>query len=145
MSHAEFVTYFALKLTPIVGGDRLITVPTAILHDTGWNQMTQTELDLFYIKDTDPATKKQIYERYEAVLRARHQELGVELAKRLADDVDYPGPKSLSHVLEIISQHDTRKGLISKEENLLYPKFYSKPNTRYIENFFNLMLRLKGK
>lgn len=38
-----------------------------------------------------------------------------------------------------------REGLISEEENLLYPQFYSKPHTRYIEKFFNLMLRLKGK
>jgi radical SAM superfamily enzyme YgiQ (UPF0313 family) len=37
------------------------------------------------------------------------------------------------------------EGIINKEDKLLYPRFYSKPNTRYIEKFFNLMLRLKGK
>jgi putative variant cofactor biosynthesis B12-binding/radical SAM domain protein 1 len=37
------------------------------------------------------------------------------------------------------------EGVISKDENLLYPKYYSNRGTRYIEGIFNLMLRIKGK
>lgn len=37
------------------------------------------------------------------------------------------------------------EGLIKKEDNLLYPKYYTSMNTRYIEQIFNTMLLLKGK
>ncbi len=37
------------------------------------------------------------------------------------------------------------EGIISREDSLLYPRFYSKPDTRYIEKIFDLMLRLKGR
>ncbi|MEW6416566.1 MAG: cobalamin-dependent protein [Nitrospirota bacterium] len=37
------------------------------------------------------------------------------------------------------------EGIISREENLLYPKYYSNKGTRYIERIFNLMLMMKGK
>jgi putative variant cofactor biosynthesis B12-binding/radical SAM domain protein 1 len=37
------------------------------------------------------------------------------------------------------------EGVIDKEDDLLYPKFYSKRDTRYIERIFDLVLRIKGK
>lgn len=37
------------------------------------------------------------------------------------------------------------EGLLKKEHDLLYPKYYSNINTLYIEKLFNLLLRLKGK
>lgn len=37
------------------------------------------------------------------------------------------------------------EGLINKEDNLLYPKYYTNRNTGYIERIFNTMLLLKGR
>ncbi len=37
------------------------------------------------------------------------------------------------------------EGFVKKGENLLFPRYYSNPRTRYIENVFNLLLKLKGK
>ena len=38
-----------------------------------------------------------------------------------------------------------KEGLITKDDNLLYPKYYTKKDTIYYEKLFNLLLRLKGK
>jgi radical SAM superfamily enzyme YgiQ (UPF0313 family) len=37
------------------------------------------------------------------------------------------------------------EGLIGKEDNLLYPKYYTNSSGLYIERIFNTILRLKGK
>lgn len=37
------------------------------------------------------------------------------------------------------------EGLINKEDNLLYPKYYTNSRNSYIEKIFNMMLLLKGK
>lgn len=38
-----------------------------------------------------------------------------------------------------------QEGFVSKGDNLLFPKYYTNPGTRYIEKLFNLVLKLKGK
>lgn len=38
-----------------------------------------------------------------------------------------------------------KEGFVKEGENLLYPKYYTNPRTRYIENLFNAVLKLKGK
>lgn len=38
-----------------------------------------------------------------------------------------------------------KEGFVNKGDNLLYPKYYTNPGTRYIEKFFNAALKLKGK
>ncbi|MEK7772713.1 MAG: radical SAM protein [Deltaproteobacteria bacterium] len=38
-----------------------------------------------------------------------------------------------------------KEGMVTKEDNLLSPKYYTNPGTAYIEKFLNLALRLKGK
>ncbi|QWR78603.1 radical SAM protein [Candidatus Magnetomonas plexicatena] len=37
-----------------------------------------------------------------------------------------------------------REGFVKDGDNLLYPKYYTNPKTRYIEGIFNGLLRLKG-
>lgn len=37
------------------------------------------------------------------------------------------------------------EGLIKKNDGILYPKYYTNPDTVYIEKIFDMMLRLKGK
>jgi len=107
--HAEVVTYFALKLLEQIKTKREIVVPSAILHDTGWSQMSKNELELF---------RDENWKRYEQVLRARHQEEGVKVAKEVLTKLDYVEEEQ-EEVLEIISQHDTRKGFLSLEDGIV--------------------------
>lgn len=81
--HGEVVTYFSIRLHQEVGGEREIIVPSAILHDIGWSQLSENERKLFYDKTTDTIDGRQIFERYEPILRARHQEQGKILAKKI--------------------------------------------------------------
>jgi len=116
--HVENVTYFALRLLehfPEVKRD--IVMPAAILHDTGWSQLTDTERALFY-ETGDDGTGTQICIRYDPILRARHQEQGVYMAGRILTDLGY-SQEHTPHILEIISEHDTRNGFISAEDGIM--------------------------
>src|SRR3989344_2056027 len=119
--HAENVTYFALKLLDYIPNDkksaRKIVIPSAILHDTGWSQLTEIERKLFYECESD-GKGKQVWERYEPILRARHQEQGVCLSKKLLSELNYPSELT-SQILEIISQHDTRKGFLDENDGIM--------------------------
>lgn len=108
--HAEVVTYFSLELLKHhTEAKRAIVVPAAILHDTGWSQMSEVELKLFH----DPNMK-----RYEPVLRARHQEEGSRVAGHILGGMNW-SPDNITHIVEIISQHDTRNGFYSVEDGLV--------------------------
>lgn len=107
--HAEFVTYFALELLKYESADRKVVVPAAILHDIGWSRMSPAEVNLF----SDPNMK-----RYEPVLRARHQEEGARNARDILMDSGYSQPH-IPHIVEIISQHDTREGFYSFEDGIM--------------------------
>lgn len=110
--HTEITAYFALKLLDNYKAKREIVIPAAILHDIGWSQMSDTELKLFFDKNCD---------RYEPVLRERHQEEGVLLSKKLLKDLNeqgYPRP-STNEICKIISQHDTREGFYSLEDGIV--------------------------
>lgn len=107
--HAETVAYFAIKLLSILGGDRKVILPAAILHDVGWSRMSESEVKLFYAPN---------WEKYESSLRAKHQKEGVELARKILKKIGYP-EETIPHVLEIISQHDTREGFHSLEDGIV--------------------------
>ncbi len=107
--HAETVTYFAINLILHTGGKRQIIVPSAILHDIGWSKLHPVERQLFYIPQ---------WERYESILRQRHQEEGEKLAKEILRTM--PSFSRYSNdICEIISQHDTRKGFLSQEDMIM--------------------------
>jgi hypothetical protein len=114
--HAEHVVYFALKLLQYhPSANRNIVMPAAILHDTGWGLMPDEERALF----STPARKV-----YGPFLRQRHQELGKEFADKVLTEIGYGDSydsymnwqKSKEHILEIISQHDTRQGFYSLDD-----------------------------
>jgi putative nucleotidyltransferase with HDIG domain len=107
--HAECVAYFALKLTDLLRADRRITIPAAILHDIGWSQMTKEELVEFYLPD---------FKEREPRLRKRHQEEGVILAKKILESIGYDKSRA-ERIVEIISEHDTRKGFLSLEDGIM--------------------------
>lgn len=118
LGHGEFVTYFALKLTNILRGERKIVIPAAILHDIGWSQLTKVEHELFYESAIDTVSELQIWQRYEPILRARHQEQGVILGKRILKKVAYQS-KIMQKILEINSEHDTRKEFLNLNDGIM--------------------------
>lgn len=115
----EVSTYFVFQILKYgdVKCERKITVPAIILHDIGWSQLTQTERDLFY-EENETANKQKVWERYEPVLRARHQEEGVKLSRKILTEANYP-KEYREDILEIISQHDTRPGFYSPEDGVV--------------------------
>lgn len=118
IGHAEAVTYFSFKLNDLLEGDRKVTIPTAILHDIGWSQLTESERKLFYETEIDSASGLQVWQRYEPILRARHQEQGSKLAKKILEEQNFP-KKPTPYICETISQHDTRKGFLSLEDGIM--------------------------
>ncbi|MBN2459195.1 hypothetical protein JXB28_02830 [Candidatus Woesearchaeota archaeon] len=113
--HAEITAYFGLRLLRFhPEATREIMMPSIILHDIGWSQLAEEERALF--------ADYKIRKIYEPILRDRHQVLGRELAEKILKSLDYAGrineagwngEKYQNHILEIISQHDTRPGFFS--------------------------------
>lgn len=106
--HAECVTYFSLQLLKHFDGERKIVIPASILHDIGWSQMSKKEIAQFYLPN---------WRDFESQLRKRHQEEGVKLARKILEELNYTS-KHVLEILEIISQHDTRKGFYSLEDGI---------------------------
>jgi len=108
IGHAENVTYFALKLVDYLKADREIIIPAALLHDIGWSQLSGINKDFYASLGTDS----------ELELRLKHQKKGVRLATKLLQKIKY-SEEYIPHILEIISQHDTRKGFYSEEDGIM--------------------------
>ncbi len=115
--HGEIATYFSLKLTELLKGNRNVTISSTILHDIGWSILTETERKLFYEEETD-YKNITIWRRYESILRARHQEQGVLKAKEILEAINY-NKNYIPEILEIISQHDTRKGFLNINDKIV--------------------------
>jgi hypothetical protein len=108
--HARITLKYAKELVKLEGGNADIVIPAIILHDVGYSQIPRERRMLIFDKD---AKKKD----REAV-RNEHQEESVKLGEKILKELDYP-EEMIAEILEIISQHDTRKGFISKEEGLV--------------------------
>lgn len=108
--HAEVTLSYALKLVELEGGNEDIVIPAIILHDIGYSQIPRKRRMLIFDKK---ATRKE-----RDGIRYEHQEESVKLAKDILGEAGYPADL-IPEILEIISQHDTRKGFISKEDGLV--------------------------
>lgn len=108
--HGEYVVYSALKLIPFVGGISKIIVGSATTHDIGWSQLHKVERELFCTPG--------IWERYEPILRARHQEEGEKLSRELLSKIP-SFSNYIESICQIVSQHDTRKGFLSLEDGVM--------------------------
>lgn len=108
--HAQTVTEYAFELCQIEKANSMIAVPAAILHDIGWSKLSQEErMSIFGSKITPKA---------EYDIRIKHQEESVKLAKKILNTVKYP-MIYFKDILEIISQHDTRKGFLLLEDGVM--------------------------
>ena len=108
--HARITLAYAHRLLEMEGGDENIVIPAIILHDIGWSRVLASETAIIF----DPATTPQ----QEYGVRRSHQDEGVRLAGDLLAEIDYPGQLT-DDILEIISEHDTRQGFISRNEGLV--------------------------
>jgi len=104
--HARIVTEYAIKLCGIKNVNDMIVVPAAILHDIGWSQLPKEDWMVIF----EPNKTEEM----EYAVRIKHQDEGVKLAKKILTEVGY-FPSFLKPILEIISQHDTRKKFFSNE------------------------------
>jgi HD superfamily phosphodiesterase len=108
--HAEVVTRYAIRLSKLLGADPDIAVPAAILRDIGWSQLADEERFIIFRPNAGKEDK--------LAARLRHQAEGVRLAGEILASLNYP-PEKTEKILNIISQHDTREGFISKEEGVM--------------------------
>ena len=108
--HAETVINFAIKLLETAEANQRVIIPAAILHDIGWSQLPDRQRLIIWNQNATIEEKK--------LARFAHQEQGVRLAKQILEEINYPQDK-IKEILEIISQHDTRQGFISKNEGLV--------------------------
>lgn len=103
--HAETVLNYAIKLLETEQGNENVIVPAAILHDIGWSQMSEKE-------------RMSCFKKFDRNIRIKHQKLGVDLAKKILEKINY-NPKSIEEILEIIYGHDTREGFLSQNDGMV--------------------------
>ena len=110
VGHAETSLKYARKLVTLENGNEYVVIPAIILHDVGWSQLPEKRRMMVF----DPGAKEE--DRRGVVYE--HQIEGIKLASKILRKVNYP-PELTDEILEIISQHDTRKGFISKNEGIV--------------------------
>lgn len=108
--HAFIVTTYAQDICTLENTNADVVVPAAILHDIGWSKVPQEESMLVFTYGVD---KDKMLN-----LRLKHQNEGVKLAREILNSLKYPA-QFIDEILEIISQHDTRKGFISPNEGAM--------------------------
>ena len=108
--HAFITLEFAKQLVDLEHGNPDVVLPAIILHDTGWSRLSRKEWMVVFEPETTP--------EQEMVVRLRHQEEGVAIAREILQQVNYPQHLA-EEIIEIIAEHDTRSGFISRNEGLM--------------------------
>ena len=108
--HARITLKYAKELVKLEDGDENIVIPAIILHDIGYSQIPRDRRMLIFDKDAKKEDRESV--------RDEHQAESVKLGEKILKELNYPA-EQIPDILEIISQHDTRKGFISKEEGLV--------------------------
>jgi hypothetical protein len=108
--HAEVTLRYATELVAIEKGNEDVVIPAIILHDVGYSQLSKARrLTVFNMGARDEDRRAVVFE---------HQIESIKLAARILRKVNYPEDLT-EEILEIVSQHDTRDGFISKNEGLV--------------------------
>jgi HD superfamily phosphodiesterase len=108
--HAKITLKCAQELLLREKGNEDVVIPTIILHDIGWSQLIKGRRVLVFAKSSREEDKLEV--------QMEHQNESVRLAAGILREVQYPD-EMIKEILEIISQHDTRKGFISKNDGLV--------------------------
>lgn len=107
LGHAATVLHYSQILLKLEKAKEAVVVPAAILHDVGWSRVPDQErINVFKRELTPQETFK---------IRRQHELAGVKIAKKILTTAKYK-PELIPEILEIISQHDSRVGFISKDE-----------------------------
>jgi HD superfamily phosphodiesterase len=110
IGHAEIALKYARELAALENGNEDVIIPAIILHDIGWSQLIKERRMLIFDKDASKEDRRNV--------QLEHQIESVKLAGDILRNVNYP-EELTKEILEIISQHDTREGFISKNEGLV--------------------------
>jgi HD superfamily phosphodiesterase len=108
--HAETSFNYARELVLREGGNEDVIIPAIILHDIGWSRLIKGRRILVFARSAREEDKLEV--------QLEHQNESVKLASYILKEVNYPD-ELVPEILEIISQHDTRKGFISENEGLV--------------------------
>jgi dTMP kinase len=108
--HAEVALDYARGLVASENGNHDIIIPAIILHDVGYSQLPK-ERRLLVFSRTAPEEERR-------AVAIEHQNASVKLAGEILGKLEYPAAMT-AEIMEIISQHDTRRGFISKNEGLV--------------------------
>ena len=108
--HAETSLKYARRLLALEKGNADVIIPAIILHDIGYSQLPEERRMQIFDRDARDEERRGV--QYE------HQVESVKLAIKILREVDYPANLT-DEILEIISQHDTRKGFISINEGIV--------------------------
>ena len=107
--HAITSLHYAERLLALGKGNEDVVVPAIILHDIGYSQLEQEHRMQIFDSPREEDRRAVQYE---------HQVESVKLAVKILRQVDYPADLT-DEILEIISQHDTRKDFISDNEGIV--------------------------
>ena len=108
--HAEITLKFARHLAALENGNEDVIIPAIIMHDIGYSQLTKERRLKVFDKNLTPEERRKV--------QMEHQNESVKLAAVILEKVGYPRDLA-AEILEIISQHDTREGFISRNEGLV--------------------------
>jgi HD superfamily phosphodiesterase len=108
--HAITSLKYARQLAEQEGGEADIIIPAIILHDVGWSQLVKERRMLIFDKDSSKEVKREV--------QLEHEKESARLAGEILHKLNYPEEK-IKEIQEIVSQHDTREGFISRNEGLV--------------------------
>jgi HD superfamily phosphodiesterase len=108
--HAATSLRYAQQLVELENGNEDVIIPSIILHDIGWSHLVKERRMLIFDRDSSKIVKHEV--------QLEHQNEGVKLAGEILRKVYYP-EELIKEILEIISEHDTREGFISRNEGLV--------------------------
>lgn len=108
--HASISLKYAQELIVLENGNEDVVIPAIMLHDIGWSQLIKGRRMLVFARSAREEDKLEV--------QMEHQNESVRLAADILRKVNYP-EELIGEILEIISQHDTRKGFISRNEGLV--------------------------
>ncbi|MCJ7804781.1 HD domain-containing protein [Patescibacteria group bacterium] len=114
--HAKTVLKYAFKLLKTEKADKDIVIPTAILHDIGWSQLTKKER--FFVYKNKITKEMEMKMKSKVGVRVKHELAGERLAREILEKIKY-NKKKIKKIRAIIKQHDIDKISISPEDCLV--------------------------
>ena len=104
--HTRAATDFALRLLETEKADRDIVIPALILHDVGYDSLSEGLM----LRAYGPRKEKEV--------TRIHEQEGARIAAAILEDIGYDTSKT-AEILEIIDGHDTRPVALSINDQVV--------------------------